>query len=135
MIPIKASVIIIASTIGSLLGGANIAKAAPATCKYEGVPAATCEIKHLHIKAGWKDEVLVDPNGTMRRFSRKIGFGSQPVHINLYLPGQSTGSFHQGTHVEVGEQKMIYTQDGGSYPSRGNRVIIYVDSGKFSYTL
>lgn len=122
-----------AAVIGVSFCVPNSANAQPSTCKFEGAPAANCEITHLQIKSGWKDEVLVEPNGTTRRISRDMrGNG---VQINLYAPGQSKGSFHSGTHRVVGKKFRIYTENGGSYRSKGSQVIIYVDGGRFSYTL
>ena len=103
------------------------------TCKFEGAPTANCQISHKRIKGGWKDEVLVEPNGTMRIITRNMrGDG---VNINLYAPGQRKGSLHSGTYRVVGKKFPIYTEDGGSYTSLGSQVIIYVDGGRFSYTL
>ena len=105
-----------AAVIGTSFIAANPAEAKPSTCKFEGVPAATCQINHRAIKAGWKDEVLIEPNGTTRAISRDMR--GEGVQINLYAPGQSKGSFHSGIHRVT-----------------GNRVEVYVDGGKFTYTL
>ena len=105
-----------ATIIGASFMGATPAHAKPTTCKFEGAPATTCQINHRQIKAGWKDDVLIEPNGTTRIISRDMR--GEGVQINLYAPGQRKGSFHSGIHrVE------------------GDKVIIYVDGGRFSYTL
>ena len=122
-----------AAVIGTSFLAATPANAEVSICKYEGVPQARCKIQHLRVRSGWKDEVLIDPDGTTRRISRETR--GKVVQINLYLPGQSKGSFHQGTYRLSGSKAKIITEDGGSYLSHGNKVIIYVDGGTFSYTL
>jgi len=123
-----AAAVLSASFVASVPANAEVS-----ICKYEGVPQARCRIQHMRVRSGWKDEVLIDPDGTTRRISREIR--GEAVQINLYLPGQSKGSFHQGTYRLSGPTAKISTDDGGSYLSHGNKVIIYVDGGKFSYTL
>jgi|TARA_B100000959_G_C14902907_1_gene591720 hypothetical protein len=112
---------------------ASQAIAKDSTCNFEGTSPKTCQIRHRQIKQGWKDEVLVEPNGTTRIIARDMR--GKGVQINLYAPGQSKGSFHEGTHRVVGKKFRVDTEDGGSYMTKGNQVIIYVDGGRFSYTL
>ncbi len=124
---------IAAAVVGAFFINSNPAAAQKSTCKFEGVPAATCQLVHRQIKAGWKDEVLVEPNGTTRFISRDMRGDS--VQINLFAPGQKSGSFHSGTYEAVGTKFTVFTEDGGSYMSRGSQTIIYVDGGMFSYSL
>lgn len=122
-----------AAIVGISLVAASPAIAKDSRCNFEGTSPKTCQIRHRHIKGGVKDEVLVEPNGTTRVISREMR--GEGVGIHLYAPGQSKGSFHQGTHRVVGTKFRVDTEDGGSYMTKGNQVIIYVDGRRFSYTL
>lgn len=119
--------------IGSSLTTPGSTQTQMTSCKFEGSPAATCEIIHLHIKSGWKEEILIEANGTKRRISREMR--GNEVQITLHAPGQAKESFHSGTYIVNGEKFKVSTQDGGSYVSRGNQIIIHVDGGSFSYSL
>ena len=105
-----------AAIVGITLLAASPAIAKDSNCKFEGASPATCQIRHRQIKRGWKDEVLVEPNGTTRIISRELR--GERVQINLYAPGQSKGSFHQGTYSAVGTKFRVFTEDGGSYTSK-----------------
>ena len=90
--------------------------AAKSRCKFQGAPATNCKITQKDSAGGWTKEYLEEPNGTLRIISREVR--GDNAQINLYAPGQSRGSFHQGT-----------------YTKSANTIIINVDGGKFSYTL
>ena len=107
---------IVSAVIGTSFMAATSAYAKPSTCKFEGVPATTCQINHRQIKGGWKDEVLIEPNGPTRTISRDMR--GEGVQTNLFALGQRKGPFHIGIHRII-----------------GNKVVIYVDGDRFSYTL
>jgi len=90
--------------------------AAQSRCKFQGAPATNCKITQKDSAGGWTKEYLEEPNGTLRIISREVR--GDNVQINLYAPGQSRGSFHQGT-----------------YTKSANKITIKIDGGKFSYTL
>ena len=92
------------------------AKADPSRCRFEGTSIKTCTISKKPNAGGWTRELLREPNGTLRIISREVRGNN--VQINLYAPGQTKGSFHQGT----------YSQSGAT-------ITIFVDGGKFSYSL
>ena len=92
------------------------ANADTSRCKFEGTSTNTCTISRKPNAGGWTKEFLREPNGTLRIISREVRGNN--VQINLYAPGQTKGSFHQGT----------YSQTGAT-------ITIFVDGGKFSYTL
>ncbi len=107
----KAAILVLSNTIA--IAGLQ-AKAAPSRCKFQGAQPAICSITYQTYSGGWTKERLTEPNGTTRVISREVR--GDNVQINLYAPGQSRGSFHQGT----------YTDNGG-------RIKITVDGGTFSY--
>ena len=90
--------------------------AAKSKCKFQGVPATNCKVTQKDSTGGWTKEYLEEPNGTLRIITREVR--GDNVQINLYAPGQSRGSFHQGTYAKT-----------------ANTITINVDGGKFSYTL
>ena len=92
------------------------ANAATSRCRFQGAPAANCKITLKDSAGGWTKEYLEEPNGTLRIISREVR--GDDAQINLYAPGQSRGSFHQGT-----------------YTKSANIITISVDGGRFSYAL